>query len=71
MGFEYDGDGYEPHVTLGAEFAGATARQLRELAHLFAGRRFTFTVDSVLEFRRTERGGIYGPFSNFVLGGRT
>jgi 2'-5' RNA ligase len=66
--FEYDGDGYEPHLTLGAEFAGATAPQLRELARLFAGRRFTFMVNSVLEFRRTERSGIYRPVTEFLLG---
>jgi 2'-5' RNA ligase len=66
--FEYDGDGYEPHLTLGAEFAGATAAQLSELARLFAGRRFSFTVKSVLEFRRTERSGLYRPVTEFLLG---
>jgi len=69
--FEYDGDGYEAHLTFAAEFAGAAALQLVEVAGLFADRRYKFRVESVVEFRRHARGDIYRPVGKFTLGGDT
>jgi 2'-5' RNA ligase len=67
--FEYDGEGYEAHLTLAAEFAGAAAPQLVEVAGLFADRRYKFSVESVVEFRRHARGDIYRPVGTLTLGG--
>lgn len=69
--FEYDGDGYEPHLTLAADFAGASDEQLADAARRFEGRRFDFRVESVIEFRRTSRGEVYRPVSSFRLGRAT
>ena len=66
--FEYEGDDYVPHLTLAAEFAGATRPQLDEVASRFAERRYTFRVESVIEFWRQTRGGTYRPIGEFGLG---
>lgn len=66
--FEYDGDAYVPHLTLGAEFAGATRSQLDALANRaqeFNGA--SFTVDSVVEFHRASHGETYVPVNRFAL----
>jgi 2'-5' RNA ligase len=67
--FEYDGDAYVPHLTLGAEFAGATGHQLDALAAdaiPFVGQEFL--VDSVVEFHRSARDAVYVPVRRFALG---
>ncbi len=69
--FEYDGEGYEAHLTLAAETAGADTPQLAEVAGVFADRRYKFRVDSVVEFRRVAGGNIYRPVGKYTLGGDT
>ena len=68
--FEYDGNGYVPHLTLGATFAGATAKQLLELereAGAFIGG--SFGVSAVFEFHRATPTDPYRPLNEFQLTG--
>lgn len=68
--FEYDGDGFVPHLTLGATFAGATSGQLLEIereAAAFVGG--SFGVSSVVEFYRAGPEQPYRPLNDFQLRG--
>jgi 2'-5' RNA ligase len=53
-GFEYEGNAYVPHLTIAADFAGATPDQLRSVSELAGARQWAgFTVDAVHELRRS------------------
>jgi 2'-5' RNA ligase len=68
--FEYDGDAFVPHLTLGAVFAGATRLQLETVARAADARVWrSFAVDTVVEFHRGARDELYEPRDQFVLGG--
>lgn len=66
--FEYEGDDYVPHLTLGADFVGETTDQLRPIAEV-AGRRpwAPFRVHEVVEFRRERPGQEYAPVDVYPL----
>lgn len=67
--FEYEGDTYVPHLTLGAAFVGETPEQLRQIAEAASGRPWpSFQVHDVLEFRREGRDQEYMPVSTYALG---
>ncbi len=70
--FEYDGESYVPHLTLGAEFAGASVEQLKAIA---SGARdlcgVCFTVGEVVEFHRSSATGAYIPTTRFPLGAKS
>lgn len=67
--FEYEGDRYVPHLTLGAAFVGETREQLRQLAEIARGIRWpAFRVHEVIEFRRRRRDEKYKPVSTYALG---
>lgn len=66
--FEYEGDTYVPHLTLGAAFVGETREQLRQLAEAACGRQWpSFRVHEVVEFRRERRDEGYMPVSTYAL----
>jgi len=66
--FEYDGDDYVPHLTLGADFVGETADQLRLIADAAGGKAWEpFRVHEVVEFRRERRGQKYAPVAVYPL----
>jgi len=66
--FEYDGESYEPHLTLAASFAGADATALREIG--LRARRLnvpSFEVGAIIELHRPGRGELYQPLEQFAL----
>jgi 2'-5' RNA ligase len=66
--FEYDGEAFIPHLTLAAVFAGATRKQLVQLAEAVGRRPWpTFNVDAVVEFHRASRAALYRPTRRLVL----
>jgi 2'-5' RNA ligase len=66
--FEYEGDAFVPHLTLGATFVGETKRQLRHIANAASGKTWaSFRVRSVVEFRRDRRGQEYAPAATYPL----
>ena len=67
--FEYEGGGYEPHLTLAAAFAGASVEQLQAIADHFASRRYSFRVESVVELRRFTRDEPYRAVRRYRLVG--
>lgn len=66
--FEYEGDTYVPHLTLGAAFVGETPEQLRQIAEAASGMLWpSFRVHEVVEFRRERRGQKYMPVLTYAL----
>jgi 2'-5' RNA ligase len=67
--FEYEGEGYVPHLTLGAEFAGETPRLLRQIGKDAARVPWpSFLVQEVVEFRREHREQRYLPIATYPFG---
>lgn len=70
--WEYDGDAFEPHLTLGAAFAGADRDTLRALSRAAARLDLVpFEVTEVIEFHRPARGAAYAAVERFSLRGDT
>ena len=66
--FEYEGDAYVPHLTLGADFVGETKDQLRPIAAAAQERAWApFPVHEVVEFRRPRPGQDYVPVDAYPL----
>lgn len=67
--FEYDGEAFVAHLTLGADFAGADSRCLRSLATGAAELSFpSFVVDRVWAFHRSGDNQDYTPWRAFPFG---
>ena len=66
--FEYEGDAFVPHLTVGADFAGDTPEQLRHIADTAAWESCRFRVTEVVEFHRRGQGAKYRPLASFPLG---
>lgn len=66
--FEYDGPGYEPHLTLAATFAGARPNQLHDIAEAAAELVWpSFVAHEVVELRRTGRDRGYRPVRSYPM----
>ena len=66
--FEYDGEGFDPHLTIGAAWTGASRAQLEEAAGALEELELApFTVTEIVEFRRTSHGGRYRPATSFPV----
>ena len=65
---EYEGDDYVPHLTVAADFLGATPEQRRLAADLAACQPWpTFTVEAVTELHRDADDQPYRPVRGFLL----
>ena len=70
--FEYEGDAYVPHLTLGATFLGERPAQLRRIAVAASGRHWpAFRVQGIVEFRRERRDQQYMPITTYALGAKS
>lgn len=67
--WEYDGAEFDPHLTLGAEWAGATRQQLRNIAvEAAAWNLKPFVAERVNAFQRAGWANPYLPWREFRLG---
>lgn len=67
--FEYEGDAYVPHLTLGATFAGEPIHQLQGLAAAAARCEWpSFMAYELVEFQRGSPGQVYQPHTRFAVG---
>ena len=66
--FEYEGDAYVPHLTLGADFVGETNDQLLPIAAAARAQAWApFRVHEVVEFRRQRPDQDYVPVDAYPL----
>ncbi len=67
--FEYDGDEYVPHLTVGATFAGARPEQLHAIADELAALSFPpFSVETIWAFHRADHNVAYTPTHQIPIG---
>lgn len=66
--WEYDGDEFQPHLTVGAVFAGDNRETLRSLATAASQLELSpFVVSEIIEFHRPAPGAAYEPRQRFAL----